>query len=77
MVNSHYASVSLGQQVFSQQVLNRVLLPDPPLECDATGAGDLEAVAVRPLAKARVRGERSVPAVRVRATTFCKGFRSS
>src|SRR5437899_651855 len=75
--HSHYASVSLGQQVFSQQVLNRVLLPDPPLECDATGAGDLEAVAVRPLAKARVRGERSVPAVRVRATTFCKGFRSS
>ena len=45
MGNPHYASVSRGH-VFSQQVVNRVLGRDPPLERHATRTGNLEAIAV-------------------------------
>src|SRR2546427_11572922 len=46
VVTPRYASVSRGQDVFSQQVVNRVLGRDPPLERHATRTGNLEAIAV-------------------------------
>src|SRR5438034_690124 len=56
-------SIALGPQVFSQQVLNRIQLRNPALERHPTGAGDLEAIAIRRWL-ARVRREQSVPAVK-------------
>jgi len=57
------ASVSLGPQVFSQKVIDRILLGDPALECHSTWAADLEQVAVR-RGFTRVGCQRSVPAVK-------------
>ena len=48
--------------MFSQEVINHVLLRDPALEGHAAGTGDLEAIAVRRWVT-RVRREASVAAV--------------
>src|SRR5207245_7324947 len=55
--------VPLGPQVFSQHVVNRVLLRDPPLERHTTGASDLETIAIGRWLT-RVRREPSMPAVK-------------